>query len=429
MQRYNEYKASGIQWLGEIPSHWEIKRWRFLMTENTKKNLDGKVQLQLQFRYGDIVRKSNQSDESDVLDAIRKYTLVKTDDIMINGLNLNYDFVSQRVARVKEKGVITSAYVSLRPTAIADSKYYTYFLKSMDAKKMFHGMGTGIRSTLSYNELKNQFIPCPNKKEQGAIAAYLDKVTSKIDTAITQQQKMIDLLNERKQIIINNAVTKGLDPNVKMKDSGVGWIGKIPEHWKVKKLKYCSKTNSGSTPRIISGKDNPLSNIKWVRTTDLNNNVILDTTEYLSSIEMRSASCPLLSKNTILISMYGGAGSFGKLGILGIEATINQAICSINCFQDIVPKYIFYYLQSLHPIWMKFAASTRKDPNLSQETIRNIYIVLPTSKEQTEIVNSIEKKVKNIENIINGINKQIALLQERKQIIINDAVTGKIKII
>lgn len=429
MQRYNEYKASGIQWLGEIPSHWEIKRWRFLMTENTKKNLDGKVQLQLQFRYGDIVRKSNQSDESDVLDAIRKYTLVKTDDIMINGLNLNYDFVSQRVARVKEKGVITSAYVSLRPTAIADSKYYTYFLKSMDAKKMFHGMGTGIRSTLSYNELKNQFIPCPNKKEQGAIAAYLDKVTSKIDTAITQQQKMIDLLNERKQIIINNAVTKGLDPNVKMKDSGVEWIGKIPEHWKVKKLKYCSKTNSGSTPRIISGKDNPLSNIKWVRTTDLNNNVILDTTEYLSSIEMRSASCPLLSKNTILISMYGGAGSFGKLGILGIEATINQAICSINCFQDIVPKYIFYYLQSLHPIWMKFAASTRKDPNLSQETIRNIYIVLPTSKEQTEIVNSIEKKVKNIENIINGINKQIALLQERKQIIINDAVTGKIKII
>ena len=153
MQRYDSYKDSGVKWLGEIPSHWEMKRWRFLMNENAKKNSDCKLRLQLQFRYGDIVRKANQSEESDVLDTISKYTVVAPNDIMINGLNLNYDFISQRVAQVKEEGVITSAYISLRPTQIANSSYYTYFLKSMDAKKMFHGMGTGIRLTLSYNEL------------------------------------------------------------------------------------------------------------------------------------------------------------------------------------------------------------------------------------------------------------------------------------
>ena len=252
MKKYDSYKDSGVKWLGEIPSHWEMERWRFLMYENVKKNSDCKVRLQLQFRYGDIVRKNNQSEESDVLDTISKYTVVEPNDIMINGLNLNYDFVSQRVARVQEEGVITSAYISLRPTLIANSRYYTYFLKSLDSKKMFHGMGTGIRLTLSYNELKNQFIPKPSLQEQEAIANYLDSATSKIDEAIAQQQKMIDLLNERKQIIINNAVTKGLDPNVKMKPSGIDWIGDIPVGWEVRKLKYA--VNLITTKSTLSNK-------------------------------------------------------------------------------------------------------------------------------------------------------------------------------
>ena len=190
MKRYDSYKDSGVKWLGEIPSHWKMERWRFLMNENVSKNNNCNVRLQLQFKYGDIVRKSNQSEEKDVLETISKYTVVEPDDIMINGLNLNYDFISQRVARVREEGAITSAYVSLRPTEIADSRFYTYFLKSMDAKKMFHGMGTGIRLTLSYNELKNQFLPKPSIKEQEAIANYLDSATSKISSSTTLLPKV-----------------------------------------------------------------------------------------------------------------------------------------------------------------------------------------------------------------------------------------------
>ena len=184
-----------MQWLGEIPSHWDMQRWRFLLLENKEKNNGCKERTQLQFKYGDIVQKSNQSDEADVLDTISKYTIVSPGDIMINGLNLNYDFISQRIAQVQEHGVITSAYISLRPTSLANSRYYTYLLKSMDFRKMFHGMGTGIRLTLSYNELKNQFLPYPSTEEQNAIVTYLDDATAKIDEAIAQQQKMIDLLD------------------------------------------------------------------------------------------------------------------------------------------------------------------------------------------------------------------------------------------
>lgn len=208
----------------------------------------------------------------------------------------------------------------------------------------------------------------------------------------------------------------------------MAWIGEIPEHWEVNKLKNCAKTNSGSTPRNIAGKENPTSTIRWVRTTDLHNNVVEDTSEYISEKEMSSASCPWLPVNTVLISMYGGAGSFGKVGLLNIEATINQALCSINCNSSILPVFMFYYLQSVHRIWMKYAASSRKDPNLNQEIIRNLDLVIPPLVEQEQIVASIESKLSSLETVVKCSEKQISLLQERKQIIINDVVTGKVKV-
>ncbi len=200
-------KDSGVEWIGEIPGHWEVKRFRFLFCENKCKNTKLKVKKQLQFNYGEIIPKERQDVDNESVKIISNYTIVREKDIMINGLNLNYDFVSQRVAMVRESGIITSAYISLRSKDNVNSCYYNYFLKAMDFRKMFHGMGSGIRLTLAFENLKNLFFPYPSYNEQTAIANYLDTVTSKIDEAILQQQKMISLLQERKQIIINDVVT------------------------------------------------------------------------------------------------------------------------------------------------------------------------------------------------------------------------------
>ncbi|WP_455993859.1 restriction endonuclease subunit S [Porphyromonas endodontalis] len=309
-----------------------------------------------------------------------------------------------------------------------DMKFLFYYMYKI-GEWCKNSVNTTCFSSVNIDELKSQMIPLFTLSDQKAIAEYLDKATAEIDKAIAQQQHMIDLLNERKQIIIQRAVTKGMDENVEMKDSGVEWIGDIPAHWQVKKLKYIANTNSGSTPRNISGKGSPSSNIKWVRTTDLNNDIVTDTSEYLSKQEMASASCPLLEPNTVLISMYGGSRSFGKIGILGIEATINQALCSISANDDILPKYLFYYLQSVNKIWMKFAASSRKDPNLNQEIIRNIHIAYPQSKdEQDMVVGMLEKSIREVNNGISQYESLISTLQERKQIIISEVVTGKIKV-
>ena len=423
MQRYDTYKDSGVKWLGEIPSHWEMKRWRFLMSENTTKNTNCKERLQLQFRYGDIVRKVNQSEESDVLDTISKYTIVEPDDIMINGLNLNYDFISQRVAQVQERGVITSAYISLRPTEIANSRYFTYFLKSMDAKKMFHGMGTGIRLTLSYNELKNQFIPCPSSEEQTAIANYLDTATAKIDAAIAQQQKMIDLLNERKQIIINRAVTKGLNPNAKMKDSGVEWIGEVPEGWDIIPLKAIISFVNGYAFDSNDFKDE--GDVRVIRISNIADGTI--DYEGIAFVRQNQSLCSYLTKaGDLLIAMSGA--TTGKVGFDNIGgAYVNQRVGIIRSdFQ----KWVYYWLNtSYFKEYIYLSALGSAQPNISSKGIKNFRILFPLIEDYERIIENLELLCQKVDDAIGSCKNQISLLQERKQIIINEVVTGKVKVI
>ena len=433
MERYNEYKDSGVQWLGEIPSHWDMQRWRFLLTENKVKNTDCKEKVQLQFKYGDIVRKANQDEDADVLETISKYTVVAPDDIMINGLNLNYDFISQRVAQVKENGVITSAYVSLRPTSLACSRYYNYFLKSMDFKKMFHGMGTGIRLTLSYNELKNQFIPFPSIEEQQAIATYLDTATAKIDAAIAQQQKMIDLLNERKQIIINNAVTKGLNPNVKMKDSGVDWIGEIPEGWEVKKLKHVCQAFGRIGFRGYSTTDLVDEGEGCITLSPSNmrdGQMQYEKSTYLSWEKYEESPEIKIFNGDILFVKTGS--TYGKSSLvdnLPLEATINPQLLVFKNF-TCNNRFLALVLQTTTiKTQVEVSVIGGTIPTISQQKILNYVFPYPTEDEQEAIVAYIENKSTPINAAIKASERQISLLQERKQIIINEVVTGKVKIV
>lgn len=424
MEKYSSYKDSGVQWLGEIPSHWEVLRLGSYFSERKEKVSDKDYEPLSVTQNGifpqlDNVAKTKDGDN-------RK--LVRKNDFVINSRSDRKG--SSGVS--KYDGSVSLINIVLEPRKALEPSFCNYLLKSTEFIEEFYRNGHGIVAdlwTTRYDEMKQIKVAFPPLEEQQSMASYLDKATAEIDNAIAQQQHMIDLLNERKQIIIQRAVTKGLDENVEMKDSGVDWIGDIPAHWQVKKLKYIANTNSGSTPRNISGKGSPSSNIKWVRTTDLNNDIVTDTSEYLSKQEMASASCPLLEPNTVLISMYGGSGSFGKIGILGIEATINQALCSISANDDIQPKYLFYYLQSVNKIWMKFAASSRKGPNLNQQIIRNIHIAYPQSKdEQDMVVGMLEKSIRELNNGISQYESLISTLQERKQIIISEVVTGKIKV-
>lgn len=200
-------KDSGIPWIGEIPEHWEVKRWGNAFKENKDINSNLENTTAFQFNYGSLVKKKREYKEEEDAETYAKYTILKPKDIVINGLNLNYDFVSQRVAISDDNGIITSAYISMHPRNNVEAQYFCYLFKTMDAMKLFHGMGTGIRLTLSFAELKKQYIPIPPLSEQQAIVAYIDEKLQKIDQYMSDLQREIDYLKEFKQRLISDAVT------------------------------------------------------------------------------------------------------------------------------------------------------------------------------------------------------------------------------
>ena len=412
MEKYSSYKDSGFAWMGQIPSHWETRRFRFLLAENSLQNTDLKERKQLQFKYGDIVPKANQSEDKDVLDTIKKYTVVAPGDIMINGLNLNYDFISQRVAQVQEPGVITSAYVSLRPLEGANSKYYTYYMKAMDAQKMFHGMGSGVRLTLSYDNLKNLFFPYPSPEEQEAIVAYLDAATAKIDEAISQQQRMIDLLNERKKIVINHAVTKGFNPNVKYKETGIAWIGVIPEHWQLMQLRY-TVSNHDNLRQPITADQRERNNPQY---DYYGASGVIDKIDHYNVDDkvllIGEDGANLVLRNLPLV--YKAEGTFW----VNNHAHILKPKGNDYDFMALVLEAADYTL---------FITGSAQ-PKLSQANMNAVKLPIPPIEEQSEIVAGIKPKLEKIDSFIEQHSSMVAFLEERKQIIINDVVTGKIKV-
>ena len=200
-------KATNITWLPEIPEHWEEKRLSSKFVGDVDVNKGFVYKHAFKFNYGELVPKNETGESEEYRDTYIKYSLIKKGDILINGLNLNYDFVSQRVACAPNDGIITSAYLVCRPRKGVFYNYYTYLFKAMDGMKLFHGMGSGIRLTLSFKELKKQMLPVPPLSEQQTIVSYITERTAKIDSLIEKLNKEIECIKEYKQRLISDVVT------------------------------------------------------------------------------------------------------------------------------------------------------------------------------------------------------------------------------
>ena len=200
-------KATNITWLPEVPEHWEEKRLSSKFVGDVDVNKGFVYKHAFKFNYGELVPKNETGDSEEYRDTYIKYSLIKKGDILINGLNLNYDFVSQRVACAPNDGIITSAYLVCRPRKGVFYNYYTYLFKAMDGMKLFHGMGSGIRLTLSFKELKKQMLPVPPLSEQQTIVSYITERTAKIDSLIEKLNKEIECIKEYKQRLISDVVT------------------------------------------------------------------------------------------------------------------------------------------------------------------------------------------------------------------------------
>lgn len=430
MAAYSEYKESGQQWLGKIPSHWKFHRLWTLFNNRIKSNSDFAYQHAHKFYYGTLVPKNEINDVEDLRETYVKYSVLEKDDIVLNGLNLNYDLKSMRVAIAPQNGIITSAYIILRPEKDVNAKFFNYYFKAMDSKKIFHGMGTGIRLTLSYAELRNIDLACPPAEEQEAIVAYLDKATAEIDKAIEAKERIISALEERRKIIITEAVTRGINPDVPLRDSGIDWLGQIPSHWEVLPLKRVSTLILGKM-FDNSGGESSSQIYPYVCAKDVHFDGV-DLSElkemYFSDTEIKRYCV----QNGDLLVVEGGAGAGGCAvakkvkGNIGIQNSI--IIVRANGNSD--NEYLSYFLQSLvRRGYIEYSCNKATIPHFTKDKIGVVPIEIPPIQEQKEIVAYIKAMEIPIDNSIAQQKRLIELLRERKNIIINETVTGKVKVI
>lgn len=438
MRTYERYQDSGIIWIGEIPEHWEVKKIKhttYLKARVGWKGLRSDEFLDEGFAYlltgTDIKNGIVDWQNSYFIDKVRydddPFIQLQEDDLLITK-----DGTIGKIAivdKLEKPTCLNSGVFVLRTTG---SSWQTKYLFNILASNIFKSFidFTSYGSTILhlYQNVFNEFqFPLPSLEEQSAIVNYLDSKTTEIDQTIADKEALINLYEEEKKALINEVVTKGLNPNAKFKPSGIDWLGEIPEHWEVKKLFYLfDKISSGTTPKSDDQSYYLDGHINWLNTGDLNNSIIKETSKKITQKAFDEHSTlkgyPI---GSIVIAMYGA--TIGKLGILEIETTTNQACCVLSNIKNSETMFVFNCLLSGQEalINMSFGGG---QPNISQDTIRSFKISIPPVKEQITIVQHIEKEAAKINEIITLTKKEIELLKEYRQALIFEAVTGKIKV-
>lgn len=424
VQKYPAYKDSGVEWLGEIPEHWEVRPGFTIVEERNEKNLGLKEKVVLSLSYGKVKIKPEEKLTGLIPESFETYQLVYPGDIIIRPTDLQNDKTSLRTGLAKDKGIITSAYINLKVKKKNSTAYFHYFLHTVDITKVIYGLGTGLRQNLGYSEFKRFKFLAPPPSEQTAIAQFLDRKTTLIDQAIDIKQKQIELLKERRQILIHQAVTRGLNPEVKMKDSGVEWIGEVPEHWEVKRLKFIFENIQTGTTPSTNNQTFFDGIINWFNPRDLNNETLLKSEKTISQTAIDRKESKMFPGNSILI--VGIGGTTGKTSYMINQGSFNQQITGFHSSSNL-NKYYFYLLKSIAPMMLRVANYTTL-PILNNEFFKSLVLIQPNLKEQLEIVQFIETMQKNYGTAITLKQQEIAKLQEYKATLINSAVTGKIKV-
>lgn len=421
MERYNEYKDSGVRWLGQIPSHWRTKRFANLFTGNTLINKDFNYQHAYKFNYGQLIPKGEIGELEEYREVYSKYSIIEKGDIIINGLNLNYDFISQRVACSPSKGIITSAYIVCRPRENVNYNYYTYLFKAMDNMKLFHGMGSGIRLTLSFKELRKQLLFLPPLPEQCAIVSYLDAKCEKCDKLIAGNEKQITLLQELKQRIIADAVTRGINKNVKYKRTNVSWLGEVPEHWETKRAKNIFKKEQ----RPVQDGDEIVTCFRDGEVTLRKNRRISGFTEATDYSHYQH----ICKGDLVIHQMDAFAGASGVSDSDGMGTPV-LSVCTAKT-DNILNHYYAHILRLMGKngfILSLYRGIRERSSDFRFDTFAKQYLPLPPLSEQRSIVSYINEKVSKIDLLTSKLQKEIEHLKEYKQRLISDVVTGQIKV-
>ncbi len=432
--RYPKYKESGVEWLSEVPAHWEMKPLYGTVVERAESNKGMIEDNLLSLSYGRIVQKDITSNDGLLPESFETYQIVSPGDIMFRLTDLQNDKRSLRTAIVEETGIITFAYLAVTPRGV-DSRYMSHLFRAYDTSKVFYSMGGGLRQSMKFSDLKRMPTLLPPQNEQTRIAEFLDRETAKIDGLVTEQRRLIELLKEKRQAVISHAVTRGLNPKAPLKPSGIEWLGDVPEYWTVATVRrVVRRIEQGWSPDCFG---RPAEPEEWgvVKSGCVNRGVFVE--EENKALPETLDPIPeyeILAGDVLMSRASGSPELVGSTAY--ITATRSKLMLSDKTFR-VHPEPIIdreYFVAVFNSRVMRsqieraISGAEGLANNLPQSALKGFFCVVPPLSEQTAIVSYLKSETAKFDTLTAEAQQAIDLLQERRTALISAAVTGQIDV-
>lgn len=431
LRPYPAMKDSGVPWLGEVPSHWDVLPALAAYQPKQVKNTGMIEKTVLSLSFGRIVIKPEEKLRGLVPESFETYQVVDPGDIIVRTTDLQNDQKSLRIGFSTHRGIITSAYACLRTTDRVSDEFGYQFLNAYDRLKIIYGYGSGLRQNLDFADIKRMPVLVPPLQEQAAIVRFLDHADRRIWRYIRAKQKLIALLGEEKQAIIHGAVTHGLDPEVRRRPSGVEWMGNVPEEWGIWQVGYLARVGNGSTPSrgnlaYWSGGTYP-----WLNSSSVNRGRILNSDQFVTDLALRECHLPRVQPGSVLIAITGQGKTRGTAAILETEATINQHIAFITPRSGILATdYLHLAMTGAYRELRRIsddAGSTKGA--LTCADIVHFKVAIPPREQQSRIVARVHEVTADLDATVERVAREIDLVREYRTRLIADVVTGKIDVL
>ena len=430
LKPYPAYRDSGVEWLGAVPAHWELLPGRACFREKQQPNFALQEKTVLSLSYGQIVVKPPEKLHGLVPSSFETYQVVDPSHIVIRPTDLQNDKNSLRFGLSRHRGIITSAYLCFVTKRRIVPEYGYLLLHSYDLMKVFYGLGSGLRQNLDWTDFKHLSCSVPPLPEQTAIVRFLDHADRRIRRYIRAKQKLIALLEEQKQATIHQAVTGQSDvrtgqPYPAYKPSGVEWLGDVPEHWEVRRVKQVSQVLRGKfthRPRNDpSLYDGPYPFIQTGEVARAEKAIA----SYRQTLNERGlAVSQMFPAGTLVMTI---AANIGDVAILDFEACFPDSVVGFVPRNDIERDFLYYVFRAMRPELLREAPVSTQG-NLNIDRIGSRGIAVAPSCEQRLIVRQIEASTTDLDTATNSANRQIKLLHELRTRLIADVVTGKLDV-
>lgn len=417
-----EMKDSGIEWIGKIPADWTLQRGKTIFAQRLTKGNQSEILLAATQKYGMLPQSEVEGVVQVKEDAdLQQFRTVHKKDFVISLRSFQGGFEYSQY-----EGVCSPAYQVFYNTNPICHNYYRLLFKSDGFIQKMNSMTVGIREgkNIQYSDFANSLIPVPPINQQQRIADYLDRKCSQIDTIIARQQEVIEKLKAYKLSVITEAVTKGLNPDVPMKDSGVEWIGEIPEYWQLSHIGNLVEMGSGGTPDRKKPEYWENGNIPWMSSGEINDEYIYSTTEHITELGLQNSNAKILPVNTVMLGLIGQGKTKGLTAILKTEVCCNQNLAYLIADEKYLHyRYLFYCFKAMYFYIRGLVGESQA--GIYSYFLKKLHIPLPDIEQQIRISDYLDTKCEAIKNSINKRERIIEKFTSYKRSLIYEVVTGK----